>query len=146
MLQQHFQNLKVPVAQPHFALWAGEAEAAAVQRQVTKPNHTTLQLGLAAGHGPDPGQQLLRGKGLCQIVICPAVQPGYPVVYFGLGCQQQHRQGQSLIAHLFQRRQTGLFRHHNIQHSPVIVAAQQIIHRVLPVTPHFPGPDPWAPA
>ena len=47
--------------------------------------------GAAAEQGPDPGQQLLQGEGLDEVVVGAGVEPGHPVVDRGPGGEHEHR-------------------------------------------------------
>ena len=85
------------------------------------------------GHGPEPGQQLLRGKGFGQVVVGPGVQAPHLILHLTFGGEHQHRDGVSLLTQAAQHLHPIHLGHHDVQDQGVVVPARQIIQRLAPV-------------
>ena len=90
-------------------------------------------LRLAAGQHPNAGQQLLRLKGLGQIVIRAAVQPLHPVGQLRAGGKHQYRHGLSGLPQLPQDREPVLFGQHHIQNHQIVNVGEGVVQSALAV-------------
>ena len=112
---QQLHQVKFLAAEPDGTFSAGKLKGIRFQMQVA-----VLQivgrplLRLAAGQHPNAGQQLLRLKGLGQIVIRAAVQPLHPVRKLRTGREHQHRDSFSSLPQLPQDGKSVLLRQHHI--------------------------------
>ena len=86
-----------------------------------------------AGHGPDAGQQLLKVKGLDQIVIPPQVQALHPVGHTVAGGEEEDGGVVPLVPQLLDQGVAVLFGQHHIQQDAVILRPQQMGLGVLAV-------------
>ena len=89
------QSPRQLAAQPHRALSADQQTAGQLQPQIPEGDGV-VGPGVAAAppqQGAHAGQQLLRLKGLGEIIVRPAVQPLDPVGQVAAGRQHQHRHG-----------------------------------------------------
>ena len=76
----------------------------------------------AAEQGPDPGQQLVEGEGLGQVVVGAGVEAGDPVGHLVAGGEHEHRRA---VAPLPQQAADGQPvdpRHHHVEHDQVRLA------------------------
>ena len=104
--------------------------AGRVHHQIIQFQNGIAHLALAAEQGPDPGQQLVKGEGLHQIVVRPGVQPGHPVLDGILGREQQDVGVVSPAPQPAQQRQPVHFGEHPVQDDAVIVRRLRIVQAV----------------
>lgn len=77
---------------------------------------------------PQPGGKLLEGKGLDQIIIGAAVQSVDPVFYRVPGRQKQHAAAVAPGAEGAQQAQSVHAGQHDVQHQPVVIRIDGIVH------------------
>ena len=131
---QHLHHVELLPAEPHGALAAGEGEGGLLQPQVSVFQGISLpQLRLAAGQGPDAGQQLLGLKGLGEIVVRTGVQPVHPVRQLGPGREHQHRRGAALRPQAAQHGEAVQLGQHHVQQDHVINGGQGVVQPRLAV-------------
>ena len=139
--QQKLHQVVLPAAETHLPSAAGQCERAPLQRQAA-PGERRALLHLTAAapqQRADAGQQLLRLKGLGEIVVRAAVQPVYPVVQTALGRQHQHGGGHVGRAQLLGHLKAVHPRQHHVQHHQIIDARQGVVQPAYAVMAHVGG-------
>ena len=89
-------------------------------------------LGFAQQH-PQTGQQLLKGKGLDEVVVSTCIQASHPVLDAVPGGEQQHGHLISLPTQAGEHPQAVELGHHDVQHQGIILRTQEVIEDLLPV-------------
>ena len=120
--QQQLQHVVFPAAQPQGPLPAGQLKGPRLQPQIPEGDGG-VGPGVAAAppqQGAHAGQQLLRLKGLGEIIVRPAVQSLDPVGQVAAGRQHQHRHGMAPGAQLPQQAEPVHPRQHSVQQDQVI--------------------------
>ena len=90
----------------------------------------------AAGHGVDPGQQLLRVEGLGEIVVRPGVEPRHPVGDGAAGGEHQRRHGDALRPQLPHHGEAVQLGQHHVQQQ-IVCEVPGVVQRGLPVAHHI---------
>ena len=104
--------------------------AGRVHHQIVQLQNGIAYLALAAEQGPDPGQQLVKGKGFHQIVVRPGVQPGYPVLDRVLGREQQDIGVVSAAPQAAEQRQSVHLGEHPVQDDAVIIYRFRVVQAI----------------
>ena len=127
---QVFQNGKFLGRKRHRHAAAAYGAGRAVHREVCHSEHVADAGAGPARHHTKPRQQLVKGKGLYQIIVRTGIQAGHPVFNAVLRGKQNHRRTVALGAHAPQHLQAADARQHDVQHHGVIFRPQQVIQRV----------------
>ena len=117
----------------HLLALAEHLAGVQVELQLPHLQHGGLApLGLAQQH-PQPGQQLLKGEGLYQVVVGPGVQARHPVLDAVPGGEQQHGHLVALPPQPPHHLDAVHLGHHDVQHQGVVLRPQQIVEHRRPV-------------
>ena len=136
---KQLQHLKLPVAQSDTSAAAFQFKRGAVQRDITCSKDGRLIPAASARQGPDPGGKFPVVKGLGQIVIRSAVQPGHPVLHLAFCGQKKHGCGDILGPQGRQSLDTVQLGHHDVQNDAVIVFRKPVVQSILPVVDRIHG-------
>ena len=101
-----------------------------VHDQIVQLQNGVAHLALAPEQGPNPGQKLVKRKGLHQIIVRPGVQPGHPVLDGVLGCEQQHVGMVPAAPQPAEQRQPVHLGQHPVQDNTVIVRRLRVVQAV----------------
>ena len=96
--------------------------------QVTEDGGAAVRrLAAPPQQGADAGQQLLRLKGLGQVVVRAAVQTPHPIAEIAAGRQHQHRHRLAAGAELLQQGKAVQLRQHGVQQHQIVNAAAGVV-------------------
>ena len=104
-----------------------------VEGQVGKGEQAVGIARLAAGHGPDAREKLVKVKGLDQIVVCPKVE-ALDAVRNGITRREEEHGGiHSPVSQRLDELVAVHAGHHDVEQNGVILRAEQAVERLLAV-------------
>ena len=130
---QQLHHLIFAPAQAHGLRTTAEHPAAALHAQITHRQPLRPVLPAAAQHRAQPAQQLVRCKGLGQIIVRARVKAGDAVVLLSLCGQEHDRRRDAVLTQAAEYLKAVQLRHHYIEDYRIIRASRRVLISVRAV-------------
>ena len=131
--EEHFHDLIFLQTEFHPAVALDEVIGLAVQLEFPEMQAVHFHLAFPPGQRPDTGKEFAGGKGLCEIIVCAAIQPVDLVFHLGLCGQQHNGRGVFFLPQDTDNLGAAANREHDIQKDAVIDTGTGVFETVVAV-------------